>query len=71
MLSSTAFVVIVSRFPAVFGDLQNFEKKSFASMGGKKIGRKFQIGNFIMILMNAMTDNFYILFVFHIDIARM
>ena len=34
---STTFVFVVSRFSAVLGVLQDFEKKSFASMGVKKI----------------------------------
>ena len=36
MPSSTTFVFVVSRFSAVLGVLQDFEKKSFASMGVKK-----------------------------------
>ena len=36
MPSSTTFVFIVSQFSAVLGVLQDFEKKSFASMGVKK-----------------------------------
>ena len=37
MLRSTTFVFIVSPFSAVLGALQDFEKKSFASMGVKKL----------------------------------
>ena len=36
MPSSTTFVFIVFRFSAVLGVLQDFEKKSFATMGVKK-----------------------------------
>ena len=37
MPSSTTIVFIVSRFSAVLGVLQDFEKKSFATVGVKKV----------------------------------
>ena len=40
MPSSTTFVVIVSHFSAVFGGLQDFEKKSFSRMGIEKFWKK-------------------------------
>ena len=43
MPSSTTFVSIVFRFSAVLGVLQDFEKKSFATMGvKKKFGTRLQ-----------------------------
>ena len=44
MPSSTTFVFIVSGFSAVFGDIQDFEKNSFASKGVKKMDENLENG---------------------------
>ena len=64
MPSSLTFVFIESRFSSIFGDLQDF-KKSFASMGVKKMEEYFKI------LVNPKKGMYLKTFLLTISILRL